>query len=469
MKTANYLDHALKGAHEEYSRRNPRSLKAHQDAHSHLPGGNTRTVLHAEPFPLTWTSAKAGTLTSLDGDTYIDLLGDFSAGIYGHSEPRIAEAVQFAMSKGWNYGGNSQKEKEFAQKVCRRFAPAGIDLVRFTNSGTEANMTALSAALAITGRKKVLVFSGAYHGSTLVFPMELMRGSAAPCMNLPHEFVYAPYNNIEETSTIFKGLPKDSLAAILVEPVQGSGGCRAASKAFLHFLRDTADETGAILILDEVMTSRLGYSGYSATQDVRGDMVTLGKYVGGGMTFGAFGGRRNIMELFDPSKNKLLHPGTYNNNVLSMHAGTVGLEIYNADAVDRLNNLGETLKAKVQQILIDYGVYPDMIKNASSNLVEIDSLHHDVTVQLDEDTTKLILPLMFITARGSMLNVRFSGYDSAKWQALYYHHMLARNIYIAVRGYTALTLCVTDAHVDSYTNAVEDFVRIHKGHLVGQL
>jgi glutamate-1-semialdehyde 2,1-aminomutase len=469
MAIASYVENALRSAHDEYSTRNPRSLKAHRDAHSHLPGGNTRTVLHVDPFPLTWASAESGTLTSVDGDTYIDLLGEFSAGIYGHSEPRIAEAVQVALSKGWNYGGNSQKEKEFAQKVCERFAPSGIELVRFTNSGTEANTTCLGAALAITKRRKILVFSGGYHGSTLVFPMALMQGSTAPTMNLPHEFVFAPYNNITETTAVLEDLAKDTLAAILVEPIQGSGGCRAATKAFLHFLRDTADKTGAILIFDEVMSSRLGYSGYSATQGVRGDMVTLGKYVGGGMTFGAFGGSKDIMELFDPSKNQLFHPGTYNNNVLSMHAGVVGLDIYNAGAVDQLNELGEDLKAKIQQVLMNEGLYPDTVRNASSNLIEIDSFRHGVTVQLDEDsTTKLHLPPMFITARGSMLNVRFSGPDAAKWQALYHHHMLARNIHIAVRGYTPLTLCATEAHIDAYANAAQEFVWIHKGHLISK-
>jgi glutamate-1-semialdehyde 2,1-aminomutase len=377
--------------------------------------------------------------------------------------------VKIALSKGWNYGGNSQTETHFAEKVCQRFGPSGIELVRFTNSGTEANTTALGAAVAITKRRKILVFSGGYHGSTLVFPMALMRGAAAP-MNLPHEFVHAPYNNIPETSAILEDLPKDSLAAILVEPVQGSGGCRAATQAFLRFLRQAADRTGAILVLDEVMSSRLGYSGYSASQGVRGDIVTLGKYVGGGMTFGAFGGRRDIMELFDPSKNQLFHPGTYNNNVLTMHAGLVGLEIYNANEVDRLNKLGEHLKTKVQQVLIDEGVYPNTVKNASSNLSEIDSLQRDVTVQLDEDSTTQLehLPPMFITARGSMLNVRFSGLDAAKWQALYYHHMLARNIHIAVRGYTPLTLCAMEAHIDDYANAVQEFVRIHKYHLISR-
>jgi glutamate-1-semialdehyde 2,1-aminomutase len=217
------------------------------------------------------------------------------------------------------------------------------------------------------------------------------------------------------------------------------------------------------------MSSRLGFSGYSATVGVRGDIVTLGKYVGGGMTFGAFGGRRDIMELFDPSKNRLFHPGTYNNNVLTMHAGLVGLDIYNADEVDRLNKLGEDLKTKVQRILIDECLYPDTVTNASSNLIEIDSFQRDVAVQLDEDpTTQLDLPPMFISARGSMLNVRFSGHNAAKWQALYHHHMLARNIHIAVRGYTPLTLCAKEAHIDEYTVAIQEFVRMHKLQLISK-
>lgn len=208
----------------------------------------------------------------------------------------------------------------------------------------------------------MLVFSNGYHGSTLVFPMALIRGTTAPYMNLPRDFVYAPYNNIPETSAILNDLPPETLAAILVEPVQGSAGCRPATKEFLHFLRGIANKWGAILIFDEIMCSRLGYSGYSATQGVRGDFVTFGKYVGGGMTFGAFGGRRDLMDLFDPTKNRLFHPGTYNNNVLSMHAGLVGLDIYNASEVDRLNKLGEYLKTKVQQILIDEGLYPTRSK-----------------------------------------------------------------------------------------------------------
>lgn len=461
-----YVEHALAQAFAHYSKRNPMSLAAHQSAHNDLPGGNTRTVLHAAPFPLTWKFGHEARLSSIDGHTYIDLLGEFSAGLFGHSDARIVHAIQKSMLSGWNFGGNSVYEKDFARKVHERFEASGVELVRFTNSGTEANTTALAAAVAITRRKKILVFSGGYHGSTLVFPIALMKGSTAPSMNLPHDFVHAPYNNITETDVIIKNLPQESLAAILVEPVQGSGGCRPATKDFMQYLRQVADATGAILIIDEVMSSRLGWSGCSATLDVRGDIVTLGKYVGGGMTFGAFGGRRSIMELFDPAKNNLFHPGTYNNNVFSMNAGMVGLDIYDKAEVERLNRLGDKLKKAVQQILMNESIYPRSVTNNSAELIETDSFEQETQIQIASSVLPIKLPSMFITGRGSMLNIRFSGSDALSWQALFYHHMLARNIYIATRGYTPLNLCLSNDDVERYVEAIQEFVREHKSHLV---
>jgi len=469
MADPGYARNALERAHEQFRARNPASEKAHHDAHDHLPGGNTRSVLHVEPFPITWVSGKDATLVSLDGDVYTDLLGEFSAGIFGHSEARIKDAVAKGMSGGWNFGGNSLLEKRFAAKVCERFGPSGIDLVRFTNSGTEANTTAIGAAVAITSRRKILVFSSGYHGSTLVFPMALMKGSTAPSMNLPYEFVFAPYNNIPETRSALDKIGPSSLAAILVEPVQGSGGCRPGTKEFLQYIRKVCDDTGALMIVDEVMASRLGVGGYIATQGVKGDIITLGKYVGGGMTFGAFGGRKDIMERFDPSKGQLFHPGTYNNNILSMSAGLVGLEIYNAAEVERLNKLGEVTKREIQQVLIEERIYPSTIASGLADIVETDSFERDSSFEISGDSHTLDkLPPMFITGRGSMLNVRFSGPNSAVWQALYYHHMLSKNIHVAVRGYTPLHLRVSQDHISHYVSAIRDFVLLHKSELCAQ-
>ncbi|KAI7971304.1 hypothetical protein EIK77_007358 [Talaromyces pinophilus] len=467
MTVADYLVAELAESHRAYRERNPQSRIAYENALAYLPGGNTRTVIHADPFPLTFVKGERSTLISIDGHKYIDLLGEFSAGIFGHSDHRIANAITDAMTRGWNYGGACTYEKELARKACERFGPSGLELVRFTNSGTEANTVAIATALNITKRKKILVFSSGYHGGTLVFPLSLMKGEMEAPMNLPHDFVYAPYNNISETREILCQLPQDSLAAILVEPVQGSGGCRPADRKFLQFLRTEADERKALLIMDEVMASRLGYSGYSASIGIRADIITFGKYLGGGMTIGAFGGRRDIMELFDPTKSKLFHPGTYNNNVFSMAAGITGLNIYDESEVERLNKLGEELKQDIQTILMRHSIYPDSFPSPSAGLMEIDSLQAGTTTAYTDyyPNQSILLPSMFVTGCGSMLNVRFSGPEAPTWQALFYHHMLERNINIAVRGYTPLNLHVSASDCRAYLESIEAFVIKHKAML----
>ncbi|KAH8698945.1 putative acetylornithine aminotransferase [Talaromyces proteolyticus] len=415
---------ALAEARDRYVQRNPVSRKLHEESYEYMPGGNTRTILHVSPFPITFTSGKDATLTSVDHDTYTDFLGEYSAGIFGHSNVRIAEAVREGLSNGWNYGGQTIMEKEMAKKVVTRFRPSGMEMVRFTNSGTESNTVAIAAALNFTKRRKILVFSSGYHGGTLIFPMDLMKNPATTNVNLPHDFVFAPYNNIGETTATIKSLPTASLAAIMVEPIQGSGGCRPATKEFLQYLRETADAQKCLLIVDEVMASRLGPNGCSATMGIKADLMSLGKYVGGGMTFGAFGGRRDVMELFDPEKSGLQHPGTYNNNVVTMSAGIVALDIYNASEVERLNAFGADFKTKLQEVLIR---------------------HHR-------------LPVMFVTGRGSMLNVRFSGPHAPELRALYYFHMLENYIYLAPRGYTPLNLELKDQDVLKYLAVFENFI-----------
>lgn len=449
---------------EAYVRRNPISQKLHVDSCTYMPGGNTRTILHVSPFPITFSSGKDAKLISCDGHTYIDFLGEYSAGIFGHSNARIAEAICNALSNGWNYGGQTVMEKVLAKKVVERFQQSGMEMVRFTNSGTESNTMAIAAALNITKHRKILVFSSGYHGGTLIFPMDLMKNPSARNVNLPHEFVFAPYNNIEETRAIVNSLPARSLAAILVEPLQGSGGCRPATKQFLQFLRQTADAQQALLIHDEVMVSRLGPNGFGAVAGVKADLMSLGKYVAGGMTFGAFGGKKDVMDLFDPEKSGLQHPGTYNNNVVTMTAGAVALDIYNAAEVERLNNLGVSFKTRLQEILIEQGIYPHHPAGPSRNIVEVDSFERATLIYLDDADPSHYecLPVMFVTGYGSMINVRFSGSHAKDLQALFYFYMLENNIYLAPRGYMPLNLELKNDDVAQYTEAFRNFILKYK-------
>ena len=343
---------ALAKAHSTYTQLNPSSLQAYQSARQHLPGGNTRTVLHANPFPLTFASGNGCTLTSLDDHTYTDFLGEYTAGIYGHNNATIRAAIHEALSRGWSFGGNNTYEKELARLVCERFTPT-MELVRFTNSGTEANMMAVATAIAWTGRKKILVFEDAYHGATLSFKFHSPpKGSAMKSVNLHHEWVVATYNDIAQTKEVLSALPPKSLAAILVEPMLGSAGAIPGSSAFLEFLRSYASSHGALLIFDEVMTSRLSYRGLGYKLGIQPDLMTLGKWVGGGMSFGSFGGRRDIMEMYDPSKSgSLAHAGTFNNNVISMAAGCAGCKVLDEETTNRLNDLGEHLKKAVNDVI----------------------------------------------------------------------------------------------------------------------
>src|SRR5271156_361046 len=222
------LASALHDAETQYVARHPRSFAQHREAMLAMPGGNTRTVLHYAPFPLTMARGEGAYLWDLDGHRYADFLGEFTAGLYGHSHPVIRAALDAALDGGISFGAQSATEARFAEAIVARFP--SVELVRFTNSGTEANLLALCTARAVTGRQKILVFEGGYHGGVLYF-----RDSAAP-INAPFEFVRAPYNDIAGTAALI-ARHQAELAAILIEPMLGSGGCIPADAEFLQALR----------------------------------------------------------------------------------------------------------------------------------------------------------------------------------------------------------------------------------------
>lgn len=437
------LQAALEEAHITYTNTNPLSRKLHEEATQFLPGGNTRTVLHATPFPVTVSFGSGPTLTTLDGHTYLDFLGEYTAGIYGHNHPVIKAAVQDALEKGWNYGAHNAFEPELARIVVERF-PA-LELVRFVNSGTEANMMALATALAYTGKKKVLLFEKGYHGSTI----SGRTPSTKKSINLPHDFVVGTYNDIEGTQALIDSLPRDSLAAILIEPMLGSGGCYPATHDFLALLRRLATENNALLIFDEVMTSRLTYRGLGAITGVTPDLMTLGKWVGGGMSFGLFGGRKDIMKLFDPRDGSLEHPGTFNNNIFTMTAGIAGCNLLTADKINDLNHLGNVLRSKVEDIFTTR----DLSSGTGTTLPT-----RPITDDMHSPSHPQRPPKIFIRGVGSLNAIHFAGPDRDVLQGLFYHHMLENGIFMAQRGFSALNILITDKHVNAFVQAVDAFV-----------
>lgn len=382
--------------------RNPESKRLHEERARYMPGGNTRSVLHVPPFPLTVVRAEGARIWDADGHEYLDFLGEYTAGLYGHSHPVLLAAIRDALADGIVLGAPNRYELELARAICTRFP--SIDLVRFCNSGTEANMMAISLARAVTGRAKIVVFENAYHGGVFYF------GHGGSPLNAPFPFVVAEYNDVAAADLV-----DDDTAAVLVEAVQGSAGAIPGDREFLQRLRDVTTERGALLILDEVMTSRLAPGGMQEVLGIHADLTTLGKYVGGGLAFGAFGGRRDLMIRFDPSREDAFqHAGTFNNAVLTMAAGVAGLtRVYSPDEVARLNALGDRLRDRLN----DVG----------------DWLHS--------------------TGYGSMVGLHTD--DERK--ALLHLHMLEHGYSYARRGFVALSLPLGEADVDGFADAVERF------------
>jgi glutamate-1-semialdehyde 2,1-aminomutase len=417
------LEAAYAEAAERFRAANPKSAAIDVEAQASMPGGNTRTVLHYHPFPVRFARGEGARLYDVDGHELVDFLGEYTAGLYGHSEPVIRDAIKLAADDGWVLGGPNVLEARFASKVVERF-PA-IERVRFTNSGTEANMMALVAARAFTGRDKVMVFRGAYHGGVLYF--------AGSPLNAPFDYVMADYNDPEGAAEIIRR-EGDRLAAVLVEPMCGSGGCIQGTPAFLGALRAATSATGALLIFDEVMTSRLAPGGLHGDLDLTPDLVTLGKYIGGGLSFGAFGGRAEILDRFDPRQpGAWPHAGTFNNNVFTMSAGLAGLtQIYTTDRVAPFNAAGDRLRERLNAAIQARG-----------------------------------LP-MVVTGRGSMMTAH-PGETAPKAPPeasarnrrlidLMHLDLIGAGIYTARRGMMTLSLPMTAEDHDRMVSAFEEFL-----------
>lgn len=399
----------------QFRDRNPTSLDAHQAACESMPGGNTRTVIWHEPFPLRIASASGAIMTDADGHDYVDFLGEYTAGLFGHSHPDIQAATSQAMQGGISLGAHNQYEYRFAQLLCQRFPV--LQRLRFTNSGTEANMMAISASRVFTGRDKVMVFRGGYHGGVFYF------GLKESPLNAPFPWIIAEYNDMAATREMMAEHGQ-SIACVIVEPMQGSAGCIPAQPEFLQALRELCTQYGSLLIFDEVMTSRLGAGGASEWYGVKPDVITLGKYLGGGHSFGAFGGSVDFMARFDPSRpDALMHAGTFQNNVLTMATGIQVLEkIFTTERADAHMQLGELFRDRLNR-LFDRDAIPVRLTGLGSLM----NLH---------PTTDNISSVHDLAG----LN------DDAR--AYLYFRLLEEGFYIARRGFIALSLVLEPAHLD---------------------
>ena len=323
---------------------NPRSRERFADAAKYIPGGNTRLALYYDPFPLFFKRTWDGRVQDVDEHEYVDFSNDFTAALYGHSNRAIVEALTAALHQGLNFGGSHDHEVRYAAEICRRFR--SIERVKFCTSGAEANLGAMLMARAVTGRSLVLAFRGGFHGNVVNY---LNPGSD---MNVEKDrVVLARFNDLDSVDDLADRHGTD-IAAIIVEPVMGSAGGITGETGFLRGLRQVADRIGAILIFDEVQTARFAPGGYQSVIDVYPDVTTLGKFFGGGLNFGAIGGRADLIDRFSPlAPDLLFHGGTFNNNVLTMIAGYVGLtEVLTPQALDTLHATSDRLRTRLAEI-----------------------------------------------------------------------------------------------------------------------
>ncbi len=419
------LDTAIAEAHERYTAARPKSAALHAKAKAVMPGGNTRSNLYYAPFPTAMAGGQGCTVQDIDGHTYLDLCGEYTAGLFGHSENRILDRVRGAIGHGIGLAAVGENEPKFAELVCARFP--SIEKVRFTNSGTEANMMALTLARHHSKRAGVLVFRGGYHGSVLTF-----TGGGPSAMTAPMDFVMADYNDLDGTVALMRE-HKDRIGAVILEPMQGSGGCIPATVPFLKGLRAACDELGMVMIFDEVMTSRHSAGGMQKLTGVHPDLTALGKYLAGGMNIGAFGGRAAIMDAFDSTQpGALVHSGTFNNNVLSMAGGVVALgEIFDSAAAEAHYQKGEKLRARLNEI----------------------AAKHKVTLQFT-GVGSMIQPHF---RQGEILRRYTASAQEEGLLELFFFDMIQANIYLARRGMVAMSLPVGEAECDRFAAAVDAF------------
>ena len=341
-----------------------RSRALYAEAQKLLPGGVNSPVRAFRAVggePVFIDHAHGPYLYDADGNRYLDYVQSWGPVILGHAHPAVVQAVVQASMRGFSFGAPTQAESELAKLVIE--SVPSIEMVRFVNSGTEATMSALRLARAYTGRNKIIKFSGCYHGHADMLLVQ--AGSGVATMSLPDspgvpldaakDTLIAPYNDSDAVEQLFRAYPQQ-IAAIIVEPVAANMGLVLPLPGFLEQLRALADEYGALLIFDEVITGfRVALGGMQQRVGIMPDLTCLGKIVGGGMPVGAYGGRREIMEWIAPL-GPVYQAGTLSGNPLAMAAGIATLtELRKPGRYEELERKGQLLGEGITRAIHEEG------------------------------------------------------------------------------------------------------------------
>jgi glutamate-1-semialdehyde 2,1-aminomutase len=347
----------------------PKSKARWQEAAEYLPGGDSRNSIFWDPYPIFVTSASGCHVVDADGVDRLDFINTMTTMILGHAPPPVMGAVKEQLDRGVAYNAPNEHQIRLAKLLCDRVP--SFDLVRFTNSGTEATLNTIRAARAFTGKNKFAKVEGGYHGThdavTVSVRVDVKKAGEAQqpkavaaseglADGILDQVVVIPFNDTANARRILED-NKHQLAAVIVEPVMGSVGMIPGTAEFLTMLREFTEENGIVLIFDEVISFRVAPGGSQQYYGITPDMTSLGKIIGGGFAVGAFGGRQEIMELYDPTKGpKVSHAGTFNANPVTMVAGAVTLENLTPDVYRDLAELTELLRQGIRRVCSDLEV-----------------------------------------------------------------------------------------------------------------
>jgi glutamate-1-semialdehyde 2,1-aminomutase len=342
-----------------------KSIALFQEAQQVFPGGVNSPVRAFKAVggqPLFIERGEGPYLYDVDGNRYIDYVLSWGPLITGHAHPKVVKAIQDAALKGTSYGAPSPLEIELAQRIID-FMP-NIEMIRFVNSGTEATMSALRLARAYTRREKIIKFEGCYHGHADMLLVQ--AGSGVATLGLPDspgvpentvkDTLVAIYNDLDSVETLFKKYP-GQIAAVIVEPVAGNMGVVPPAGGFLEGLRNITEREGTVLIFDEVMTGfRVHKGGAQTLYNIKPDLTTLGKVIGGGLPVGAYGGKREIMQMVAPA-GSMYQAGTLSGNPLAMAAGIAALDLICDQKIwDEMEARGKQLDAGIESAAKKAGV-----------------------------------------------------------------------------------------------------------------
>ena len=420
-----------------------RSSALFEEAYQYIPGGvnsPVRAFKSVGGVPIFMKSAKGAYLTDADDRTYVDYINSWGPAILGHTHPEVLEAVKLQAEKGFSFGAPTELETEIAKFIVENVP--NIDQIRMVSSGTEACMSAIRLARGYTGREKIIKFEGCYHGHSDSFLIK--AGSGAATFGNPNspgvtsgtakDTLLAKYNDIEQVEDLFRH-NQGEIAAIIVEPVAGNMGCVLPENNFLQNLRKVCDENGALLIFDEVMTGfRLAFGGAQELYNVKADIVTYGKVIGGGMPVGAFASRDEIMSKLSP-RGDVYQAGTLSGNPLAMRAGLTTLQLIknNPNFYEKLNKTTETLDFEIGKILNEKGIAHKINRKGS------------------------MMSIFFHTNRVS--NFEEAADSNHSLFNNFFHQLLAQGIYLPPSGYETwfISDAINDAEIDKTLEAVRNF------------